>query len=259
MTDLKDKIIIITGGSGLLGKQYVKAVNELNGIPIVLDIQIANDSDADMIICDITHESEVMNAAYKIDCKYAQPIYGLINNAAIDPKFQKDSVLTNSRLENYDLDQWNKEIAVGLTGAFLCTKIFAPEMAKMGQGSIINISSVLGLVAPNQALYEQPGVKEGQQNVKPVTYSVIKHGIIGLTRYTASYYGSKNVRCNALAPGGVFNNHSDDFVERLSRYIPLGRMAKVDEYNEALKFLLTDASSFMTGSVLTIDGGQTTW
>ena len=132
-------------------------------------------------------------------------------------------------------------------------------MAKNGRGSIVNISSVLGHVAPNQNLYKKEGLLDAQQSVKPVTYSVIKHAIIGLTRYTSSYWAAKGVRCNTLSPGGVYNGHSDDFVEKLSKYIPLGRMAYRNEYNSAIQFLLSDASSFMTGATLQIDGGQTAW
>jgi NAD(P)-dependent dehydrogenase (short-subunit alcohol dehydrogenase family) len=261
--DLQGGLVFITGGCGLLGQQYMKAVREINGWPISLDIvgTLPKAQVGDYYQCDITKEEDIIRAVgYVQKCYPDRAILGLINNAAIDPKFQADSTHTpKSRLENYDLAQWNHEINVGLTGAFLCTKIIAPLMSKLNAGSIINVSSVLGLVAPNQALYAQPDAKEEHQPVKPVTYSVIKHAIIGLTRYTATYYASKGVRCNAIAPGGVYTTHSDEFVQKLSKYIPLNRMARKDEYSEAIKFLLTDASSFMTGSVLTIDGGQTSW
>lgn len=262
MNKLNGGLVIITGGLGLLGQEYVKAVKEIGGTPCVLDIKALNTykDGAYELDCDITNEKAILSSLQLIKMSIKGSICGLINNAAIDPKFQADSTNTpKSRLENYDLDQWNYELSVGLTGAFLCTKVFGAEMAKNGLGSIINISSVLGLIAPNQSLYANPDADEGHQNVKPVTYSVIKHGIIGLTRYTATYWASKGVRCNALAPGGVYNNHSDEFVQKLSKYIPLNRMAQKHEYNEAIKFLLTDSSSFMTGHTLVMDGGQSTW
>ena len=264
--NLNGEIVIVTGGVGLLGQEYCKAIQEIGGEPITLDI--ATDyikSVGKAYHCDITIEENIEHILEYIKEDFPnQSIYGLINNAAIDPKFQKDSIQTNqSRLENYDLAQWNREIAVGLTGAFLCTKHFAPEMARHGRGSIINISSVLGLIAPNQALYADPGAIGGyptdEQVVKPVTYSVLKHAIIGLTRYTATYYGNKGVRCNALAPGGVFNNHSEEFVQKLSKLIPLSKMADKTSYNEAIKFLLTDASAYMTGATLVMDGGMSAW
>ena len=268
---LNGEIVIVTGGAGMLGRQYMKAIKEIGGLPVSLDLNISPEGIS--LTCDITNEDSLLNAYNQIRKTLIPPIYGLINNAAIDPKFDQSAGETpKSRLEVFPLEQWNKELAVGLTGAFLCTKIFGAEMVRYGRGSIINISSVLGHVAPNQALYkkDQQLVDYGKhglhlepqdekQPVKPVTYSAIKHAIIGLTRYTATYWADKGVRCNAISPGGVFNGHSDDFVQRLSKYIPLGRMARKDEYNAAVQFLLTDASSFMTGSVLQIDGGQTTW
>ena len=258
---LNGEVVIITGGAGLLGSQYVKAVQAINGFPVVLDIKVpVIENNMAYIPCDITKEKEVEKALKVIKGEHKRPVYGLINNAAIDPKFDKsNSGKQASRMEVYSRDAWDMEIAVGLTGAFLCTKIFGHEMAKLGKGSIVNISSVLGCVAPNQALYRKEGVADQDQPVKPVTYSVIKHGIIGLTKYTATYWASKGVRCNALAPGGVYTTHSEEFVQKLSKYIPLGRMAQCDEYNSAIQFLLTDASSFMTGAVVNLDGGQTTW
>ncbi len=257
---LNGKIVIITGGAGLLGRQYVQAVKDIGGTPVVLDI----DPNAEekcrcyCINCDITNEAHIKNAVGMLQA--AEPIYGLINNAAIDPKVVGSSLqASETRLEAFPRAVWDQEVAVGLTGAMLCTKHFGAIMARQGRGSIINISSVLGLVAPNQVLYKKEGIPDEQQAVKPITYSVIKHGIIGLTRYTATYWGSKGVRCNALCPGGVYNDHSEDFVTKLSKYIPLGRMANKDEYCGAIQFLLTDASSFMTGAILQIDGGQVTW
>lgn len=256
------EVVIITGGAGLLGKEYAKAVWDMDGIPVILDVSSHKfkDINGHCIKCDITKEYDLNLALDYIHKEFHKEPYGLINNAAIDPKFDANiNKSPKARLEAYGLDDWNAEVGVGLTGAFLCTKVFGSVMASQGRGSIVNVSSVLGLVAPNQALYENPDLPEEQQNVKPVTYSVIKHGIIGLTKYTATYWARKGVRCNAIAPGGVYNNHPKEFVDKLTKYIPLGRMAEKDEYNHAIQFLLSPASSFMTGSVLQIDGGQTTW
>ena len=141
----------------------------------------------------------------------------------------------------------------------LCSKVFGYEMSKNGYGVILNISSDLGIIAPDQRLYLKDGVAENEQPVKPVTYSVIKHGLIGLTKYLATYWADKGVRCNALCPGGIYNNQPDEFVKTISNLIPLGRMAHKDEYKAAVIFLVSDASSYMTGVNLAIDGGRTCW
>ena len=257
---LNGAIVVITGGSGLLGLQYCQAIKEIGGIPISLDLKCPPKDSYYHIMCDITQESQLEEALEEIHEVFQKPVYGLINNAALDPKVVGGSLGPSpNRLESFPRHVWDLELSIGLTGAFLCTKIFGAEMAKNGRGSIINISSVLGHVAPNQTLYRKEGLSDEQQNVKPVTYSVIKHAIIGLSKYTATYWASNGVRCNTLSPGGVFNGHSDDFVHKLSRYIPLGRMAQKDEYSCAVQFLLTEASSFMTGQTLIIDGGQVCW
>ena len=164
-----------------------------------------------------------------------------------------------SKVENFPLDIWNQDIAVGLTGAFLCAKLFGGEMARRGSGVILNIASDLALIAPDQRIYRRPGVPEAQQFVKPVTYSVVKSGLLGLTRYLATYWADKGVRVNALIPGGVFAGQDEAFVQRLTNLIPLGRMAHDDEYKAAVLFLVSEASSYMTGAGLVIDGGRTCW
>jgi NAD(P)-dependent dehydrogenase (short-subunit alcohol dehydrogenase family) len=141
----------------------------------------------------------------------------------------------------------------------LCSKIFGYEMSKKSKGVILNISSDLGLIAPDQRLYKKDGIPEKEQPVKPVTYSVIKYGLIGLTKYIATYWADKGVRCNALCPGSIYNNQPDDFVNKISKLIPMGRMANLDEYKAAVVFMVNDASSYMNGSVISIDGGRTCW
>jgi NAD(P)-dependent dehydrogenase (short-subunit alcohol dehydrogenase family) len=182
-------------------------------------------------------------------------IDGLINNAANNPKVEVSGG-EFSRLENFSLTHWDKDIAVGLTGAFLCAKHYGYAISMQG-GSIVNISSDLGLIGPDQRLYRKPGLSAEEQPVKPVTYSVIKTALIGLTRYIATYWADKGVRCNAICPGGVENNQNPEFLKELCSRIPLGRMARPDEYEGIVLFLLSEASSYMTGSVIAVDGGRT--
>ena len=208
---------------------------------------------------DVTNENNVIDVKNKIIEKHGKSPSILINNAAIDTKINKGIELNSNRLENFNLDQWNKELNVGLTGAFLCSKHFGNSMVDNKGGVILNISSDLGVIAPNQNLYIQDGLSKDKQNVKPVTYSVIKHGMIGLTKYLSTYWADNNIRCNALAPGGVLDNQSIEFLNRVQKLIPLNRMANIDEYQAAIIFLCSDASSYMNGAVLTIDGGRSTW
>jgi NAD(P)-dependent dehydrogenase (short-subunit alcohol dehydrogenase family) len=184
----------------------------------------------------------------------------LINNAAIDPKVTIDSILEASRLENMELTDWNQQIAVGLTGAFLCSQVFGSLMATDGKGGVIlNIASDLSIISPDQRLYKKKGVPENLQPVKPVTYSVIKAGLVGLTRYLSTYWIDKGVRCNALSPGGIYNGQSEEFVSKLAQLIPMGRMAHREEYRAAVQFLCSDGSSYMNGQNLVIDGGRSAW
>ena len=183
----------------------------------------------------------------------------LVNNAAIDAPVLSTGLSHGDRLETFDLERWQAEIAVGLTGAFLCAQAFGPSMAERGHGVIVNIASDLGLVGPDQRLYRVDGLAEELQPVKPVTYAVIKTGIIGLTRYLATYWADRGVRANALCIGGVARDQDPTFVRRVSERIPLGRMANEGEYGDAMVFLCSDASSYMTGACLVIDGGRTAW
>ena len=269
--NLKDNLAVITGGAGLLGTQHTEALLEVECSVIVLDIntqalaQLEEECFAKYgkkiltLKVDITKESEILQAKETIYNHFKKFPNILINNAAIDPKFEKESKINKSRLENFDLIQWNLELSVGLSAAMLCSKIFGYEMAKNKKGVILNIASDLGVIAPNQNLYKQDALQDAQQNVKPVTYSVIKHGLIGLTKYIATYWADKGVRCNAFAPGGVYNNHPQEFVDKVSELIPMSRMAEVDEYKASIVFLCSDASSYMNGATLNMDGGRSTW
>ena len=164
-----------------------------------------------------------------------------------------------SRLEFFPVEQWDADLNVGLKGAFLCSQVIGSEMASRKQGVIVNVASDLAVIAPDQRLYRKPGLSEDKQPVKPVTYSVVKTGLIGLTRYLATYWADSGIRVNAISPGGVYNNQPEDFVARLTGLIPLGRMANANEYQAAILFLCSDASSYMTGTNLVVDGGRSCW
>ena len=268
--NLAGKVALITGGAGLLGVQHAEAIAEVGGIPILWDIngeavaakagEIGNKFNANCLgmKVDITNPDNVGKALEDILKKYQQ-VNILINNAANDPKVGPYTSTAWSRLENFSLEMWQKDMDVGITGAFLCSQIIGTYMASHGGGVILNIASDLGIIAPDQRIYREPDLQRNEQPVKPVTYSVIKHGIIGLTKYLATYWADKNIRVNALSPGGIYTNQPKDFVEKLTNLIPMGRMAHHDEYKAAILFLISDASSYMTGANLVIDGGRTCW
>ena len=269
--DLTNKWVIITGAAGLLGKQHATALLEVNANLVLLD------KDKDGVIqvtyelrqlglsgkilnyeIDITDELKVR--AIKNDLSTKRILVNvLINNAAINPKYEVLAGGKNgSRVEDFNLLDWDSQLDVGLKGAFICSKVFGSEMAKQGKGVIINIASDLSIIAPDQRIYNSNNPAE-LQNVKPITYSVIKSGLIGMTKYLATYWNESNVRVNALSPGGVYENQNLEFVDRLTKLIPLGRMASPDEYKSAIQFLCSDASSYMTGQNLVIDGGRSVW
>jgi NAD(P)-dependent dehydrogenase (short-subunit alcohol dehydrogenase family) len=174
--------------------------------------------------------------------------------------FRSSKKVNFSRLENFPLDIWCDDIAVGLTGSFLCAKHYGYQISKNANGgSIVNISSDLGLISPDQRLYSKPGILENQQSVKPITYSIVKTGIIGLTRYLSTYWADKNVRCNAICPGGVENGQPEEFLKDVSSKIPLGRLANSGEYQGVLIWMLSDASNYLNGAIIPVDGGRTAW
>lgn len=261
---------IITGGAGLLGRQHAEAVAEAGGLPVLWDInqptvlaaaqEVTRDYGGDCLgmVVDITSPAAVEQGLEQVLSRCGR-VDILINNAANDPKVGPTSGPAWSRLESFSLDLWLNDLAVGLTGAFICSQKVGTWMAHHGGGVILNIASDLGVIAPDQRIYRKEGGPEDEQPVKPITYSVIKHGLIGLTKYLATYWADKNVRVNALSPGGVFNNQPEDFVGRLTHLIPLGRMAATGEYKAAVQFLVSDASSYMTGANLIIDGGRSVW
>ena len=268
---LKGKIIVVTGAAGLLGEKHATAIAAYGGTPVLIDlnkekldrlsIKINNkySVDSEGFVVDITNESAIKSNVEKLIEKYGK-IDGLVNNAANNPTLDGKSEKNFSRLENFPIELWSKDIAVGLTGSFLCAKYYGQRISlnPMG-GSIVNISSDLGLIAPDQRLYSKKNLADSDQPLKPVTYSVVKTGILGLTRYLSTYWASKNVRCNAICPGGVNNNQPDRFISDVSSRIPLNRLANPEEYQGTLVWMLSDASTYLTGAIIPVDGGRTVW
>lgn len=268
---LEGSVAFVTGGGGLLGPMHASALLELGATVALADIDRGRAESAAMelskthgnrvfaVSTDVTLPASIAEAA-QITEERAGSIDILINNAAVDPKVgggPSNDRLT--RLEQFPLETWRRELDVGVTGTFLCCQIIGSRMASRGRGVILNISSDLGIIAPDQRLYQKPGAAPDEQPVKPITYSAVKHAVIGLTRYLATYWAEQGVRVNALAPGGVLAGQSQEFLERVHSRIPLGRLANQDEYKGAVAFLCSNASSYMNGAVVVADGGRSVW
>jgi NAD(P)-dependent dehydrogenase (short-subunit alcohol dehydrogenase family) len=265
--DLSERIAFVTGGAGLLGAEFCRALSEAGAGLVVADIDenaaqaVAESISATgrsvlAVALDVTRPESVKRAVDKTLGQFGR-LDVLVNSAALDPKFDPSHAGGQSgAFEDYPLEMWNQALAVNLTGMFLCSQACVRPMLDQNAGVIINICSTYGLVGPDQRIYQ----KKGQPpRFKPVYYSTTKAGVLGLTRYLASYYAGKGVRVNALSPGGVFNDHDEEFVRAYSARTLLGRMARRDELNGAIVFLASDASSYMTGANLVVDGGWTAW
>jgi NAD(P)-dependent dehydrogenase (short-subunit alcohol dehydrogenase family) len=268
--DLTERVAVVTGGVGLLGAEFCRTLAEAGAAVAVVDLNESasqtvaasltnSGSKALALATDITQPDSVNAAVDKVLSEFGR-IDILVNSAALDPKFDPEAVnkgITPGAFEDYPLDLWNSALNVNLTGMFLMTQACVKPMIEQGKrGSIINICSTYGLNGPDQRIY----VKDGKRVAfKPVYYTVTKAGVIGFTKYLAAYYAESEIRVNALTPGGVFNHHDDYFVKNYSAKTILGRMAKKDEMNGALLFLASDASSYMTGNNVVVDGGWTAW
>lgn len=270
--DLSGKWALVTGAGGMLGFEHTAALLEVGAKVVMTDVNFESlertqerlrvnfDSNQWIIYkLDVCDEQEVLQVMSALNSQSVN-IDILVNNAAIDPKVGKDSLIQRTnRVEDISISRWHHEINVGMLGSFLMIRHFGGSMARRGGGVILNIASDLSVISPDQRLYKQQGLPSNKQPVKPVTYSIIKTGIIGLTRYIATYWCEQGVRCNALSPGGVINGQDPEFVELISSRIPIGRMANRDEYRSAVQFLCSDASSYMTGQNIVIDGGRSIW
>lgn len=264
--ELTGRVAIVTGGAGLLGQEFCRTLAEAGAQVVVADL---NESAATQTALEINqHTGRVM--AIAVDVTKPQSVNNmventlkaysrldiLVNSAALDPKFDPQHGGHINTFEDYPLELWNQALAVNLTGAFLCCQAAGRVMLAQGGGVMINMSSIYGITAPDQRLYQ----KSGQKPVfKPAYYPVTKTGILGLTTYLATYYAGKNIRVNAISPGGVYNGHDEDFVKAYSAKTILGRMAYKDDMNGALLFLASDASAYMTGANIVVDGGWSVW
>ena len=270
--DMSKKTTIITGAAGLLGYQHAIAILESNSRVILTDLNFKklinikkllqnkyNKNNIFIKKMDVTDEKEVKSTC-DFYLRKGIKVNVLINNAAINPKMLDQKGNYSSRLEFFSIKDWNREINVGLTGALICSKVFGYNMVKNKiKGVILNIASDLSVIAPDQRIYMKKGLLSSEQPVKPVTYSVIKTGLVGLTKYIATYWAQHGIRANSLSPGGVFENQNEEFLEKVKQCIPVNRMANIDEYNAAIQFLCSDASSYMNGQNIVIDGGRSVW
>lgn len=269
---ITNKVIVITGGAGLIGRRHAQAVLEGEGIPVLLDIfeDALERAKEDLLfqyphgsvftyVTDITSREALEKVRDELLARFGH-IDGLINNAANNPKMEGGSKNMGAiRFHNLPLSIWQDDMNVGLTGAFLCCQVFGYEMEKQESGVIINVSSDYGIISPNQNIYRKEGEPEEEQTVKPVSYSVVKHGIMGLTKYLATYWAKKGIRVNTLCPASLENGQDPDFIRRLSELVPMGRMSRPEEYPATVLYMLSDASSYMTGATVVLDGGRTIW
>jgi NAD(P)-dependent dehydrogenase (short-subunit alcohol dehydrogenase family) len=265
--DLTGRVAVVTGGGGLLGGQFCSTLAEAGAAVLVVDVDEARaktvaegitsaGGNARAQTTDITQPDSVAEMAAAA-VKQLGGFDILVNSAALDPKMDKSQrEKHSSAFEEYDFSAWQRALDVNLSGAFLCAQAAVRHMLEKGGGVIINICSTYGLVGPDQRIYQRPGKPP---TFKPVDYTVTKAGILGLTKYLATAYGDRGIRCNALSPGGVQHEQDEQFVKAYSARTVLGRMAQPHEMNAALLFLASDASSYMTGANLVVDGGWTAW
>ena len=270
--NLKNKIIVITGGSGFLGSEFSSTLSDVGAIPIILD---KNNASLELLkkkfikkkqrglffLVDLNNETKVNVVINSIIKKYRK-IDCLINAAGFTGE---DMLKTDSnffeKFENYDFRLWQKSLNGNLSSTFILTKSVAKHMLKRKKGSIINIASDYGIISPDHRIYE-PNKKINYKGVNfntPISYSVAKSGIISMTKYLATYWAKKGIRVNCVSPAGVYKKHNKKFVKQLSERIPLGRMAKPEELNGAIIYLCSNASSYVTGHNLVVDGGRTIW
>lgn len=272
MKIFSNKYSIVTGATGLLGPFHAEALAEENYNLILIDLDYTKleaikkklqkkykKTKFLTYVCDIRYTKNLSKLFTELKKKKIF-VSCLVNNAENNPNMKEKNIKkVLNRVEDYDEKKIFSEIEVGIIGSFNCCKVFGAEMARKKKGSIINISSDLGICAPDQRVYEKNENYSKIKNFKPIGYSISKHAIAGLTKYLSTYWANKNVRCNTLALGAVLNNQPKFLVDNVKKRIPLNRWAKRDEYKKAIKFLASDENSYMTGQTLIIDGGRTIW
>jgi NAD(P)-dependent dehydrogenase (short-subunit alcohol dehydrogenase family) len=263
MFDLNGRVVVVTGGLGQLGREYVSALSAHGARVAVVDSRMPSGADVALAServhfeqADVTNREALVGALAGIRKRWEVP-FGLINNAALDAP-PNAPIEETGPFENYPEDSWDAVLAVNLKGAMLCCQVFGGAMAAEGRGSIINVASIYGLVSPDQRIYEYRR-RGGEQFYKPVAYCTSKAGILNLTRYLATYWAPNGVRVNTLTLGGVYNQQDEAFVREYSARCPMGRMAEAGEYSGAVVLLCSDASTYMTGANLVMDGGWTAW
>ena len=266
---LTGRVAIVTGGAGLLGIRHGEAIASAGGIAVLADLRAADaEARAAEIVavtggkavgmgCDVTRAESIDALLQAVVSRFGR-VDILVNNAANNPKVETPGQAF-SRLENFPMDQWDADLAVGLTGPFLCAKIIGAALARQKRGVIVNISSEYGVIAPDQRLYRKDDLRPEQQPVKPVSYTVVKAGLHGLTIYLATYWADAGVRVNTITLGGVESGQPAEFLQRATQKIPMGRMAQPRDFQGALVYLCSDAAAFVTGANLVVDGGKTIW
>lgn len=265
---VKDKIVVVTGGVGQLGRQFSLSLVERGAKVAIFDTRVddgfvtqrfgedARNENLMFLQVDITNRASIAAALGRVTAKWGAP-HGLVNNAALDSP-PNSPAEENGPFETYPEESWDRVMEVNVKGLMLCCQAVGGAMAQAGRGSIINISSMYGLVSPDQRIYKYREAN-GKAFFKPVAYSASKSALFNLTRYMATYWAEKGVRVNTVTFAGVFNSQDAEFLKGYCAHVPLGRMANEDEYNGAVIFLISDASSYMTGSNMIIDGGWTAW
>lgn len=256
---LDGRVAVVTGGLGQLGRQFTAALTAAGARVAVVDRRTAAQGDTDSCIhvaADVTDRASLEGALEIIERRLGVP-HVLVNNAALDAPPDAPAS-ANGPFEDYPLDVWRTVLDVNVTGVFQCCQVFGGRMAADGRGSVINIASIYGLVSPDQRVYEYRR-ERGEPFFKPAAYAVSKSALLNLTRYLATYWAPRNVRVNTLSFAGVFNDQDEAFLREYTRRVPIGRMAREDEYNGAVLFLASEASSYMTGANLVLDGGYTAW
>ena len=269
--NLSGKIALITGGGGLLGPEHGIGLVRYGATIVLIDIDQDGLRVAKKRV--LSQVPEAFVKTYIVDITMKEALYALrerlhavgsivdilVNNAALNPKMDSFKDAVTGTVENYDMDLWERELKVGITGTFLCCKIFGSQMAERGSGTIVNIASDLAIQAPDQRVYASTGKIEDVRHFKPASYPVVKSAMLGLNRYLATYWAHRGVRVNCLIPGAVLYNQSDSLVDQISTRVPLQRLAEKTEYQEAVAFLASDASSYMTGQEIVMDGGRSIW